>query len=523
MHALTLTWLLLSAAPKVSSAVVYPDRAEVTRVEGVACNGRSSVAVFESLPPAADPASFRAQAEGATVKGLVAEERTREAAYSPAREELRARREALQREQAALQDAQERSKALEKLGEGLTEVAVQRVSRELAESPASPRVWSAAFDAALAARLRAVAEQAERRGRQRELQRQLALLSQREGYLEAAAARLERRVEVRLDCPAGARAQVSLRYVVGGAGWEPAYEARADEANRQVELTTYATVRQATGEDWRGARLVLSTAQPRADATVPELQPLLVYTQEQQAQRKVLVRRDEYHQHAQSGAASQGETEGRLSAASQGLSVQLSVPEPAEVPGDGTAVRLRVARTRLPATFSWRTVPKLYPTVFRVARLFNSAPFPLLPGPVDVYRATGLLGRQRMERVARGAPLELTFGVEEGLRVERQVVEEVARQEGLFGSRRRFRYAYRFVLRNFRPQAEEVELAEHVPVSELDDVVVELDSPRTTAGYSLEEADGIATWKVRLAAGETRTVDLTFHVDVPSSYEHSGL
>ena len=177
-------------------------------------------------------------------------------------------------------------------------------------------------------------------------------------------------------------------------------------------------------------------------------------------------------------------------ALAQGLSVQLSVPEKAEVPGDGSAVRLRVARTRLQASFSWRSVPKLYPVVFRVARLTNTAPFPLLPGAVDAFRQTGFLGRQPLERVAQGAPFELTFGIEEGLRVERQVVEEVKKDEGLFGGKKRFRYAYRFEVANYRKAPEEVELAEHIPVSELDDVKVELDGKKTTTGYALVPDDG---------------------------------
>ncbi|HEY0093402.1 MAG TPA: DUF4140 domain-containing protein, partial [Archangium sp.] len=65
MHTLPLMMLALAAPAKVSSVVVYPDRALVTRVETVACTGRV-LAVFESVPPAADPSSFRARSEDAT-------------------------------------------------------------------------------------------------------------------------------------------------------------------------------------------------------------------------------------------------------------------------------------------------------------------------------------------------------------------------------------------------------------------------------------------------------------------------
>ncbi|GHG98059.1 DUF4140 domain-containing protein [Comamonas sp. JC664] len=54
------------------------------------------------------------------------------------------------------------------------------------------------------------------------------------------------------------------------------------------------------------------------------------------------------------------------------------------------------------------------------------------------------------------------------------------------------------------------------------DVKVALE-PVTTGGYALQSDDGIATWKVKLAPGEKRTVDFAFHVDAPSSYETKGL
>ncbi|WNG50752.1 mucoidy inhibitor MuiA family protein [Archangium minus] len=522
MHTLPLMMLALVAPAKVSSVVVYPDRALVTRVETVACSGRA-LAVFESVPPAAEPSSFRARSEDATVESLVSEERPLRSEFAPELEALRGKREALDREIAELVDARTRGQTLQQLGESLSTVAVERVKRELTEPKPDTRAWAQALDAALDTRLRAAATLSDQTARLREAQRELDALQAKQSFLTFSAERMERRVEVRLACPSEGRARVELQYVVGGAGWAPVYEARADEAAGQVELSTFATVRQSTGEDWSGVRLVLSTARPRANATPPELRPLALGAQERRAERKVLVRRDEQQQHAQAGGQTPGETEGSLRTASQGLSVQLLVPELAQVPGDGSAVRLRVARTKLKSSFVWRTVPKLHPVVFRVARLVNGAPFPLLPGPVDMFRASGFIGRQSLEQVPQGGAFQLTFGIEESLRVERVVVQEIARDEGLFGGRRRFHYAYRFNLGNYRARPETVEVAEHIPVSELDDVKVELDNEKTTGGYALEAMDGIATWKLTLAPSEQRSVDLSFHVDVPSSYDMGGL
>jgi uncharacterized protein (TIGR02231 family) len=522
MHTLSLTLWVLAATSPVSSVVVYPDRAQVTRSQTVTCAGRDTLARFEELPPAADPASFRAHSERATVEGLLASERARQERYGAERERLEKQRVELERELAALEHARARALTLDTLGSSLTEVALARIRREFIESKPDTRAWTTALDTALGSRVRAAAEQEAQAAKWRTASRALAEVHVQAARTMAASARTDRSVEVRLNCPAGTQARVELTYMVGGASWQPTYEARADEQSRTVELATYATVKQASGENWKEARLVLSTAVPDENATPPELRPLQVYAEERKEERKVLVRREEYKEHAQTGATTPSNGES-LRATAQGLSVQLAVPERADVPGDGSEVRLRVARTQLQASFSWRTIPKLYPVVFRVARLTNTAPFPLLTGAVDVFRQTGFLGRQPLERVAQGAPFELTFGIEEGLRVERQVVEEVARDSGFFSGKRRFRYAYRFEVANYRKSPEELEVAEHVPVSELDDVKVELDAKKTTAGYALDAADGITRWRLKLAPAEKRTVDLVFHVDVPSSYDSGGL
>lgn len=522
MPALSLTLWALVASAKVSTVVVYPDRAQVTREQTVTCRGPTS-ARFEAVPLAAAADSLRARATGATVEGLISEEYTREGAHREERARLETRLGAILREEKAHNDAVARVSDLRTLANGYTDVAVDRITRELtASSKPDPRAWEAALDSALAVRQRAMTEALEASARLRALEKQRSQVEAEMEMLRLDTERQERRVEVRLSCPEGTRARVELTYLVGQVSWTPSYEARANENTRTMELTTLATVRQATGEDWTEAKLVLSTAQPQRDATLPAIRPLTVFAEERAKERRVLVRRDEQPQHAHAGGTDNTARSKGLESVPQGLSVQLVAPTPVSIPGDDSAVRVQVAQTRLKAAFHWRTIPKLHPVVFRVARLNNAAAFPLLPGDVDLYRGTGFIGRQSLEHVAQGAPFELTFGVEEGLRVERRVVEELQRPKGLFKDTQRFRYAYQFTLNNLRAHPEEVELSEHFPVSELEDVKVELE-PETTAGYTLQSNDGIATWKVKLAPGEKRTLDFAFHIDAPSSYETKGL
>jgi uncharacterized protein (TIGR02231 family) len=423
-HALSL--LLVSATPAshVAQVVVFPDRAQVTRSVSVSCVGKTPV-LFEGLPPAADPSTFRASSSDATVEGLRSETRTREAAYSKPIAQLEAKQDALVRQLNGINDTLVRAEYLGRLGNQFDSVAVDLVSRDLAVAKPDPQEWARAFDAALKATLDGAQQTVDEGAKRRELTWQLDDLRAQLRGLQASAQRQEQVAEVLVSCPSGRSAKVSLTYVVGGAAWSPRYEARADEAHGAVELGTWATVTQRTGEDWSQAHLVLSTALPSQDATPPEIQPLKVYAEEREQEKKVLVRREEQQAHAEAGEEDgKSDTRG-MAAHAQGLSVQLEVPQAATVPGDGSPVQVFVAKTRIPARFAWRTAPTLQPFVFKVADLTNRAPFPLLEGPLEAFGQSGLLGRYALERVPKGGAYLVSYEESVGLQVKGNVLEEV--------------------------------------------------------------------------------------------------
>ncbi len=72
------------------------------------------------------------------------------------------------------------------------------------------------------------------------------------------------------------RAVLALDYHVGGARWAPAYQVRLARDARSAEIVQRALVCQQTGEDWRGVRLALSTANPMSWTELPELSALRI-------------------------------------------------------------------------------------------------------------------------------------------------------------------------------------------------------------------------------------------------------
>ncbi len=515
MNALVLTILASTAAP--DSVVVFPDRAQVTRVTTLTCGARVKVS-FENIPPIATQDSFRARVTGGAVDGMRAELVKNEKEFSPKAEALVKSLEALQLEIENTTDQMSRAQTQTRVGRQYTDLAVTLVSREMAAEKPDLKNWQSAFDSSLGASLNAAKLTSEINAKLRGLRLKEEELRRQLDEVRVEQSRQSWTVEVLASCPAGTTAELALTYLVGGASWTPVYEARSDEAGGSVDFSTWATIVQRTGEDWNQVDLTLSTAVPSQNATPPDLKVLKVTAYEKAVEKKVLVRRDEYVDQAQTGSGGETQSTGQAVAKSQGLSVQLRVPEKSKVPGDNAPVRLFVGQTKMKASFELRAMPKLMPVAFRVAELTNTAAWPLLAGRVDAFRSTGLVGRYELERVPQGGAFSLTFGVEDAVRVKRTTVDELKRDPGLFNGNKRFSYAYTFEVANYGKTPIEVTLAEHLPVSEMNDIIVAV-GEKTTAGYQLNPKDGITRWKVSLKAGEKKKVDFAFRVDVPSSYE----
>jgi len=80
---------------------------------------------------------------------------------------------------------------------------------------------------------------------------------------------LRKHVELELVATGAGPLTIHLEYLVSAARWAPSYVARLDGDRASVELR--AVVAQASGEDWAGVPLRLSTAEPARFAALPEL------------------------------------------------------------------------------------------------------------------------------------------------------------------------------------------------------------------------------------------------------------
>jgi uncharacterized protein (TIGR02231 family) len=510
-----LCFLLLAApAPHpVTEVVVYPEGALVTRRAAIACApGQPRVVDFPALPASADVESLQAEAAGARVVAVRWDRPRPPAGEPPAARALARVREEL----AAVEQRLERGDGAGERADGYEKLVERWAGRALWRTGAAPAKWAGAVEAVLDERLTLAREQQGARARLRSLQAEAANLARRLETEQKARELPPVTGHVHLACT-GTSATVALRYLAAGAGWKPVYEVRARE--RVLELAAWATVHQSTGEPWPDVRLSLSTARPGERATPPAFSPLRVWSEAHEEPKQIVAGTEEIAEaptaRIHGGIASQ-----RIQFIDRGgLATDMVVPGKAQVPADGTAVRVLVARTRHAARLRLRTAPRLSPAAYRIAELVNDTPFPLLPGRLEMFREATFVGAQELhDEVPIGARLVVSFGVEDRVRVSRLVVRELERAAGLFSGARHHLFAYRFHVANHLAGPEEIEVVDHIPISQLDDVSV-LVEPATTRGYTLEPRDGTVTWRLSLRSGEEKAFELAFRVEVPSAYQ----
>ena len=69
----------------------------------------------------------------------------------------------------------------------------------------------------------------------------------------------------------------TLSYVVPQANWKPEYDLQYSQKEGKALIRTAVTIRQSTGEDWKNAKLILSTAQPRLGSRAPYPRTIVVH------------------------------------------------------------------------------------------------------------------------------------------------------------------------------------------------------------------------------------------------------
>lgn len=525
----------------VTSVIVYPDRARVTSRGWVELIEGTHQLVIGDLPLVLEPESVRAAGEGtARVRLRSVDVQRRHYTQAPAANviALENRVETLQSELQALDDrAVVRRSSIDHL-DGLRKATTEYAwglarGRHTVEQQANLLHFFEEEEARLRGELRGLAE--ERRTLNDELTKLQAELDQIRSARPRQ--RYEARLEVEVLSPGAFTTELS--YVVNRAGWRPLYDVRLQSATAggaaDVTITMLAEITQNTGQDWTGVRLSVSTARPALNQRVPELKPWFIDVAHPQprmakahlaeptrmkGELQAMEMADESPMLAMAAPAAMAAEVVVAEAQESGAVVSFAVSGSVDIPGDGMPKKTVLGNYNLDPQLDFLATPRHIDAVYRRARLINTTGAPLLAGPINLFDGEEYIGRNRLEYTPGGGEVELILGVEERVKIRREMVRREVDKRFL-RDQRQIVYGYEIKLENLMPTPARITIQDQYPVSRHDQIKVRLD--RETPEPAEQTELHILKWELILAPGEKRTIQYEYQIEHPRALPVVGL
>jgi uncharacterized protein (TIGR02231 family) len=516
----------IQASSQIDAVTVYPDGATVTRLIRLDLPAGDSTLLAHDFPLTLDPSSLRVEGEGGGRLVIGAVDARPPLPTPPANlPQIDRRIETLRDQRAALDGEIAAATARRKFAERFAESSPAGLGEKGEARPLAE--WRAAFAAVAEEITTADSAIRDAKIKQRDFDREIARLEAERN------ATPPKKLEVRIDLNADAAAPALLRvtYAVRGARWTPVYDARLETGGKEgkpsLELVRRAEIVQTTGEDWADVALAVSTVRTAHGGSAPELRPLIV---RYPAPPRTLGRLEQSSAYAPAAPApaqdqvGQRSDQARLKKAEEqqaalddgGFQVVFRIPGRIAMPAGQGSKSFRIASASITPELMVHAVPALAETAFLQASFKHADDAPLLPGRVSIYRDGVFVGRSPMALAAKDETVRLGFGADEKVKVTRAVVRRFEGTAGLIGSSRTDEREFKTIIRNAHEFPIKVAIEDQIPVSESEDIQVEMlpVSTQPTA-RDLRDRRGVMEWVFEARPGEAREIKFGWRVRWP--------
>jgi uncharacterized protein (TIGR02231 family) len=368
--------------------------------------------------------------------------------------------------------------------------------------------------------------------------------------LRSETSRVEKSAFIDLDVAQNGNFAMAISYSISGANWSPLYDIRVNSDKKEAELTYMALISQSTGEDWNDVKVTLSTAKPLAMSAIPKLTPSIL----------------DYSAAGQSGGAlhARGSRPGEIGFIDDGvilakdvstvsrlaplaIETQLSQQiiavqaETSVVSNIGVAATFEVIPktsiisgnqpqkvTMNVLTFKGEmnhfAIPKQSTNVYLKTKLCNESQSPLLAGKANVFYDGDFISATAITSVVPTDSFELFLGVDQAIKVDRELVKKYADEAGFTGDKRKVSYEFKITVENFRKTDENIMILDQYPVSRTKEIEISLKSvvPPVNA-LPDDESKGFLRWNFSLKPSEKKQMQFKYEIKHPKDSTIEGL
>jgi uncharacterized protein (TIGR02231 family) len=338
--------------------------------------------------------------------------------------------------------------------------------------------------------------------------------------------------------------EISLSYLVSRAGWKPLYDIHAEAADQPLNVIYKANVEQSCGEEWREVPLILSTGKPASSANVPvlessKIQQLLRYGSRastyvdgvQTIDRSgnsvaVMVSSHQLsnaHQEALRHKFRGQSLNNVVQQNSGALDVSYEIGIPYTIPGDGKPQLVSLKSYQLNGSFSHISVPKAEKCAFLIARISGWRDLYLMPGPANLFYKGSFTGQSTLDINASTDTLELSFGRDMKMLVDRQLLVPYNTRQFVSG-RKAISLGYEIIVSNTNQVSGQIKIQDQIPVTVSDEIRIDelkIEAPEGVFTQHDKEK-GLLHWNLQLSPGEIQKIRVQYRVVYPKDMRILG-
>ena len=535
----------IEAQSAIAQVTVYPDSALLTRVATLKLNPGEYKVIFSNIIPEVDENSLRVTTSDIVAVKLFGAQLKREYLKDIPSEQIQQLKDQIQKMQddfRALENAQAILSEKKNFLDSLRIFTHDQLPKDLITKVPSAKELDDTYGFLDAKLKENYSQVLENELKKRDLADKINAARRQLAEMSGSVQKLRRSITVDVEVEKASTFDLSISYLVGGAYWEPIYDARAAFDKSEVELVSHGIVRQSTGEDWQDVEMTLSTAKPAIGGRMPYVEPWFIrpyqprpsMVMESRVARKGLMQQDAFNTEALdkeelSGAAGVPLQEKAKYATveQKGIAVAYKLPRKATVKCDGSDNKLAISSQILKADFEYSSYPRAILSSYLGSRVTNAPNLQLLGGRVNVFLDGDFVGISSIDNIGPAEQFDLYLGADENVKVKREQVQKTVDETiiaGIPSPTRKTTFRYKLTVENYKSKNIKVKLFEAMPVSEDDRIKVKIEKvSQEPAQKDWKDRKGIWLWELSLEPKAKQEIFYTYTVEHPREMQVEGL
>ena len=340
------------------------------------------------------------------------------------------------------------------------------------------------------------------------------------------------RVVITLSAAEAASGKIAFSYLVSQAGWVPLYDIRSDSQTGKISLTYKAQVFQNSGIDWDNIKLNISTNNPYANKTKPELNPWYIdyYAYKRKMELEEIsvkgaraIPQAAFNQGFMLDDAKDKNLEEKpalgadqfTTVVHQLIAAEFKIDLPYSIKSNNEKNLVLIKNSDLNTTFKYYSVPKVDPGVYLVAQMTKLDELQLVPASANIFFDGSYIGETYLDPTSMDDTLNLSLGKDPNIVVKRTLLKQKSKDKVVQDKRERT-FSYQIEVQNNKSSAIQLIIQDQVPMTTNNDITIELlekDSARELPG------NGILEWDYKLKPGENKKLEFSFKVKHPKDQQ----